>query len=104
MAQRLHLTDLPERPLDAAAAFASRYLSQARASSAGDLVLLFAHADHTHENWRRAAVEELAREAAPARVNGVVGGGAAAQGEVIDYLDRAPGVTGQVFVIAGATA
>ena len=55
MAQRLDLAHLPERPLDAAAAFASRYLSRARALSAGDLVVLFAHADHTHESWRRAA-------------------------------------------------
>ena len=55
----------------------------------------------TWRSWRRAAVEALAREAAPNRVNGVAG----AEGEAVDqtcaYLAAAPGVTGQLLQTDG---
>lgn len=95
---------LPEAPLDAAAAFHSRILPQARRAAGNDLVLLFDPADHRHLHWRTAAVEELAREAAPCRVNGAVGGSSAQVKAVCEYLDAAPGVTGQLFAIDGNVA
>ena len=100
MGARLDLTQLPAAPLDAAAAFAADHLPRARDLAADDLVLLFDAGDHTHAAWRRAAVEELAREAAPARVNAVAGSNAAAVAEAARWLDTAPGITGQVLAVA----
>ncbi len=96
---RIEARELPDSPLDAAAAFHARILPEARRASGSDLVLLFDPADHTHLHWRTAAVEELAREAAPCRVNGAVGGSSADVKAVCEYLQDAPGVTGQLFAI-----
>lgn len=101
---RIEARELPEAPLDASAAFHARILPLARRAAGNDLVLLFDPADHTHLHWRTAAVEELAREAAPCRVNGAVGGSSASVKAVCDYLDRAPGVTGQLFAVDGNPA
>ena len=98
---RIEARELPVAPLDAAAAFHARILPEARRAAGNDLVLLFDPADHTHETWRRAAVEELAREAAPCRVNGAVGGSSTGVKAVCDYLHHAPGVTGQLFAVDG---
>lgn len=99
----LPVEGLPGSPLDAAATFHAGYVEQARVAlrDADNLVLVFAPADHTHRSWRLAAVEELAREAAPKRVNAVVGDEKAAMAETIAYLEAAPGVTGQVLVVDG---
>ncbi len=98
---RIEARELPAAPLDAAASFHARILPEARRAAGSDMVLLFDPADHTHETWRRAAVEELAREAAPCRVNGAVGGSSDGVESLCDYLDNAPGVTGQVFAVDG---
>lgn len=91
---------LPESPLDAAAEFHAVIVPQARAALiASDVVLAFSSADHPHAAWRLAAVQELAREAAPGRVNAVAGPAGAGQAAVLAYLDRAPGVTGQVLQV-----
>ncbi len=65
--------------------------------SGEDLLLAFPHADHTHRLWRLAAVQELARSAAPRRVNGVAADSEAAISSAKSYLDKAPGVTGQYW-------
>lgn len=101
---RIEARELPDAPLDAAAAFHARILPEARRAVGNDLVLLFDPADHTHLHWRTAAVEELAREAAPCRVNGAVGGNHADVKAVCDYLQDAPGVTGQLFAVHGNPA
>ena len=101
---RIAARNLPAAPLDAAAAFHARILPQARQAAGSDLLLLFDPADHSHERWRRAAVEELAREATPCRVNGAVGGSSDGMKSLCDYLDNAPGVTGQVFALDGNCA
>lgn len=98
---RIEARELPDGPLDAAAAFHARIVPEARRAAGNDLVLLFDPADHTHEHWRTAAVEELAREAAPCRVNGAVGGSSSSVKAVCDYLESAPGVTGQVLAVDG---
>lgn len=98
---RIEARELPAAPLDAAAAFHARILPEARREAGNDIVVLFDPADHTHLHWRTAAVEELAREAAPCRVNGAVGGASADVKAMCDYLDNAPGVTGQLFVVDG---
>jgi hypothetical protein len=98
----LRMDALPDSPLDAAAEFHETYLAQARAAlhGADALVLVFPVAPHPHRAWRLAAVQELAREAAPARVNGVEAGGDEAAAAVLSWLEGAPGVTGQLLAAA----
>ncbi|MEO1922077.1 hypothetical protein T8S45_00510 [Blastomonas marina] len=96
----LRIPALSDEPLDAAACFQESWLSQAR-SCDDDLLLVFSPADHSHRNWRLAAVQELAREAAPRRrVNAVASNNDAAIGEAEDYFAEAPGVTGQYLRLA----
>lgn len=101
--KRIEARDLPALSLDAASAFHTLILPQIRgASASGDAsgdncVVLFDPADHSHESWRKAAIGELAREAAPCRLNGVIGSSQSAIDEICDYLANAQGVTGQIF-------
>jgi hypothetical protein len=97
----LRVEGLPETPLDAAAAFHAGALPNARARllEADALVLVFPPATHDHEGWRLAAVQGMAREAAPKRVNAIVGSDDAAIAETIAWLDAAPGVTGQLLSV-----
>lgn len=67
-------------------------------------VLVFEPADHAHRAWRLAAVQGLAREHAPARVNAVASQDEAAISAAADYLARAPGVTGQYLALDGEGA
>ncbi len=89
---------LSENPLDAATEFAQRHLPVLREGGTPGCHILFDPADHSHDAWRKAMIEELAREAAPGRINAVVGTDVQAIRQVLDYLDNAPGVTGQIFV------
>lgn len=68
------------------------------------LLLVFPAASHDHDAWRLAAVQSLAREHAPVRVNAAAGDDAAALAAVEGWLDRVPGVTGQVFQLDGTGA
>ena len=92
---------LPDAPLDAAAEFCARCLPgirhDARAAQADLVILLFKPAAHDHRAWRLAAVQDLARELNPARVNAVVAHGECPPRDVIDFLEQAPGVTGQLL-------
>ena len=102
----LRVEGLPEAPLHAAAAYYARYLPEARRALEGAeaLVLIFSPADHSHRAWRLAAVQELAREAAPARVNALVGDDDAGLAEAGAFLAAAPGVTGQILAVDGKYA
>ena len=64
-------------------------------------VIIFPHADRTHCAWRLAVIQNLARRAAPRRVNGVVGLDDKAIDSTIAYLASAPGVTGQLLEVDG---
>jgi hypothetical protein len=64
-----------------------------------DLVLIFAPAPYDHRGWRLAAVQDLAREAAPRRVNAIAGADEAAIADTLGWLGQAPGVTGQLFAV-----
>lgn len=99
----LRVEGLPEAPLDAAAVFLAQWLPQARAAlqDSDTLVLAFDPAGHEHRAWRLATVQELAREAAPKRVNAIVGEDEAAIAETLAYLAAAPGVTGQLLAVHG---
>lgn len=102
----LRVGALPEAPLAAAARFHADVLPRALEAlqEEGDLVLVFGPADHTHTAWRRAAVQELARAHAPGRVNALGGDDEAAIAAAVDYLARAPGVTGQFLPLDGTGA
>lgn len=95
----LRVESLPADPQAAAAAF---YANPPATPDAGDLLLVFPPADPAHSGWRLAAVQDLARAAAPAaRVNAVIDGDDAALARVLAYLADAPGVTGQIFELDG---
>ena len=102
----VHLAGLPETPLDAAAAFFRDHLPAAREAlgKADDLLLVFEPAGHDHRGWRLAAVQELAREAAPRRVNALAGDDAGALADAAAYLAAAGGVTGQLLAVDGKAA
>ena len=94
----LEVQPLPDLPSAAAAAFHLEYLHRAAVllrDGAQCLTLMFTAADHTHRGWRLAAVQALAREHAPARVNAIAGSSAPAIVAALAYLDAADGVTGQ---------
>jgi len=105
---RFDVGPLPGEALAAAADFHARVLVDVRAALAetrDHLTLVFPSADHTHRAWRLAAVQGLAREHAPLRVNAIEAGGEAG-GEAGDeagiaaalaWLGTAPGVTGQLL-------
>lgn len=91
---------LPEAALEAAAEFHARVLPTLSPLHSGeDLVLIFPLAPYDHRGWRLAAVQDLARAAAPARVNAIAGDDEAAIAETLIFLERAPGVTGQLLAV-----
>ena len=94
---------LPADPLGAAAAFHAHHVAELRAV-ADDLLIVFAPADHSHRGWRLAAVQELARAAAPRRVNAVAADSPAAIASATSYLAAATGVTGQLLTLDDASA
>lgn len=108
---RIDVRGLPDSPLDAAAEFLVRIVPQVRsdaaADTAADIAVIFDSADHTHDDWRLATIRQLARDAAPQRVNAATGPDGAALDDVLAYLAHAPGVTGQILIvdaIVGASA
>ena len=102
----LNVAGLPAAPLDAAAAFHADHLPRARAAlaEAGALAVLFEPAGPEHRGWRLAAVRELAREAAPKRVNAIVTTDDDASAETLAYLESASGITGQLLAVDGKSA
>lgn len=99
----VRVTALPAAPLDAAAAFHGEWLprirSQLAASQDESAVLVFALADHSHRGWRLAAVQELARELAPRRINALACDSAAGEAAALALLDNCQGITGQLLAI-----
>ena len=104
MQEVLRTEGLPQAALEAAAAFHARYVPQVRAVLAGSaesVALVFPFAPQDHRGWRLAAVQDLARAAAPKRVNGIAGEDEQAVAAALDYLASAPGVTGQLLPVSG---
>jgi len=112
--------DWPSSPIDAAQHFHANILPQVRGAldpdsefwvSVGELpqlldgvILFLPDAGDKHTAWRLAVVQDLAREAAPRRVNAVTGGTLEEQAEIADYLRDAPGVTGQILSVGANPA
>ena len=103
----LHVIEqLPDDALEAAAEFYARDLEVLMLELAGpstpgeDLLIVFPPASHEHRAWRLAAIQDLARRAAPVRVNGVVREDGADLAAASRFLAGAPGITGQLLAIA----
>lgn len=101
---RIAIDNLPGSALAAADYFYSHHLAAIRQmlGQGKDAVLLLSAADHTHNDWRNAAIAGLAREYTPARINGISGGDGTARDRAIEYLTNAPGVTGQYLPLHNA--
>ena len=98
----LQVGALAEEALAAAVRFHAEVLPEARELLAGNrhcLTLIFLPADHSHRAWRLAAIQALAREYAPVRVNAIVSNSEAAITAALAYLGTAEGVTGQLLVL-----
>lgn len=103
----LRIDGLPPGALDAVAEFHRKWLEQARGALRGEassLVIVMASAPADHRDWRRGVARDLARDLAPKRVNLVAGDDADAIAATLEYLDRAPGVTGQLLPVSGQGA
>lgn len=100
----LPITDLPVQALDAAAHFHAEYLPQARELLEGPvdaLLLHFPSDDASQRGWQLAAVQSLARMAAPKRVNAIAGPEQPSSSDIADWLEAAPGITGQLLRFGG---
>ncbi|PLK26577.1 Rossmann fold domain-containing protein [Novosphingobium sp. TH158] len=95
---------LPDGALDAASAFHAAELPRLRSMADPVVTFLFAPADHTHTAWRRAAVQSLARELAPRRINAIASDDESAIEAALAYLAAADGVTGQYLALDSAGA
>jgi hypothetical protein len=99
----LRIGALPDEALAAAAEFHAVVLPRVLAAlERGEtLTLAFAPADHTHRAWRLAAVQSLARQYAPLRINAVASDDERAIAGTSKYLAGAEGVTGQYLPLDG---
>jgi hypothetical protein len=100
--RQIEVAVLPDAPLDAAGAVMAFHLEAARAALADPeataLVIMLPPAGHDHRDWRLALARDLAREAAPKRVNVLAGGQGEARKAALRFLADAPGVTGHYLV------
>jgi hypothetical protein len=103
----IRVEGLPGAALDAAGVFHAEHLQRARAALAGKvdaLALVFPEAAYDHAPWRKAVVADLARAAAPKRVNAVAGSDLAAIEMTLEWLEEAEGITGQLLPVDGTGA
>lgn len=100
--QQLEVGLLPDAALDAAGAFMAVHLDTARTILAAPdctaLAILLPLAPYDHADWRRALARDLARAAAPKRVNVVAGIPGDARNALLRFLSDAPGVTGHYLL------
>jgi hypothetical protein len=99
--QVVRVGPLPDRAIEAAGAFHATTVPELLGPPpvGEDLVLIFPLASSEHCGWRLAAVQDLARAAAPARVNGIVGDDQDAIAATLAWLEQAPGITGQLLSV-----
>jgi hypothetical protein len=102
MQRQLAVGLLPDGALDAQTAVIALHLEAARVALADPettaLAIILPPAPCDHRDWRLALARDLAREAAPKRVNFVSGHPGEALAATLRFLADAPGVTGQYLV------
>jgi hypothetical protein len=94
-------------PLVASAAFYAQVLPQVlERLAAGEpaITLIFPPSSHPHRDWRKAAIATLAREKAPARINGLASDDEEVIAATLAYLEGAGGITGQYLPLDSAGA
>ena len=98
----IEVDELPDEPLAAAGAFHSDWAGTVRQALGESpcVTLILSPADESHRDWRVAIVRDLARIAAPGRVNMVSRGSEESLRTALDYLASAPGITGQYLPLA----
>lgn len=100
----LRVGALPEESLPAAQQFHAEVLPSilgALRDAAEPLTVLFEPADYTHRGWRLAAIQQLARDHAPVRVNALASDDETAIAAALVYLAAAAGITGQYLPLDG---
>ncbi len=100
--QPVRIAGLPDDPLAAAARFHAELVPAL--PTEGDVLLVFAPAEHPHRGWREAAVGALGRAFAPRRINAVASDNPAAVDSALAYLATAQGLTGQYLPLDDAGA
>ena len=95
---------LPGSALAAAAQFHQEHLPaiERQLADVQVLTVVFPAAAYDHRAWRSAAIADMARQHAPARVNGIAGDESDALTRAAAWLASAPGITGQYFAVDGA--
>ena len=93
---------LPGSALDAAAAFHARWAQQVAAAAKDSefVIVVMDPAPFDHADWRRAAARDLARAHADNCINIVAGLEGAALARMVEFLGRAPAITGQYLPLA----
>jgi|TARA_R100000049_G_C1941454_1_gene85698 hypothetical protein len=93
---------LPGPALDAAAAFHAHWAQQVGAAAIDSefVILVMDPAPFDHADWRRAAARDLARAHADNCINIVAGLEGAALARMVEFLGRAPAITGQYLPLA----
>ena len=98
----IRVDPLPESALDAAAAFHARWAEKVRdaAAQGSEFIIVVMHpAPFDHADWRRAAARDLAR-AYPDHCVNIVAGMEGALARMVEFLARAPAITGQYLPLA----
>jgi len=99
----IRVEPLPEPALDAAAAFHARWADEVRhaAAQGSEFIVVAMHpAPFDHADWRRAAARDLARAYPDHCINIVAGMEGGALARMIEFLGRAPAITGQYLPLA----
>ncbi len=95
---------LPATASAAAAVFYAEMMPDLRDHADGALTLVFPPANPAHRAWRLAAIQALASDFAPRRVNAVVSDDEAAIAAAAGYLEGAEAITGQLLGLDGASS
>nr|WP_199803108.1 hypothetical protein [Erythrobacter sp. YJ-T3-07] len=93
---------MPGPALDAAAAFHAHWAQRVRdaARDSEFVIVVMDPAPFDHADWRRAAARDLARAHADNCINIVAGLEGAALARMVEFLGRAPAITGQYLPLA----
>ncbi|WP_226663897.1 Rossmann fold domain-containing protein [Alteriqipengyuania lutimaris] len=98
----IRVDSLPGPALAAAAAFHAHWAQQVAAAAKNSefVIVVMDPAPFDHADWRRAAARDLARAHADNCINIVAGLEGAALARMVEFLGRAPAITGQYLPLA----
>ena len=91
-------------PIDAADEFYAEDVLRDCPEGTELIFFYFDPAGYEHHAWRLAAIQSMARRLAPVRVNGIVGRNPDEIAKTREFLETAPGVTGQLLTVDSTSA